>query len=498
MTKNRLVIVGAGIAGLSAGVYACNAGFDVTVLEQGHNPGGMSTSWKRKGYTIEGGIHWLTGSSEKLPQNRVWKEVGALGENNPVIVRDPLYTLVENGRRIPLYRDPARMAEALVEAAPEDEKAIRRLERQIRALEHFHTPLGYIRGLKTRDRRKTASFKLLRDILPALFVLPSIMTKTIGSYLLQFKNESVRTLLGSFINHEQNAITLLFTLATYAVGDGGYPKGGSLVMSGNMEKKYLSLGGKLHYGSKVSRVMVENGRVSGVCYNGDEFIPADAVIVTADARTAIDSLFGQPLQDKWARKMRREMDVDQCLFFSMGVKSDLSACPHNPAFRLQKRFEYAGCSCDVLLLNIYSGEDHAPEGCAVVTSLLFGDMYDYWKTAREDGTYRQKKQELSERILNLVQDCLPESAGKVEFTDLATPFTVQRYCSTYKGGFMSLWKAGKKPANAPIKYKNIQGLYFAGQRTKISGGLPVAVTSGREAVQYLCRDTGSIFVEQTA
>lgn len=494
--SNKLVIIGAGISGLSAGVYACQSGFDVTILEKGHNPGGLSTSWKRKGYTIEGGIHWLTGSSDKLPHNRIWKEVGALCDNNPVIVKDPLYTLMDKGRRIPLYRDPAKMARTLIEVAPEDEKAIRRLERHIRALEHFHAPLRNIRGVKAQSRPKTNIAALLRDILPAIFVLPAIMTKSIGTYLRQFKNESVRTLLGSFINSEQNAITLLFTLATYAVGDGGYPKGGSLVMSKNMERKFLSLGGTLLYGSEASRVEVENGRVCAVRYNGDKLIEADAVIVSADARTAIDSLFAQPLQDKWARKLRRDMEVDQCLIFSMGVKADLSAYPHNLAFKLEQPFEYAGCSCNLLLLNIYSGEDHAPEGCAAVTSLLFGDMYDYWKAAREDGTYKQNKQELSARIVALIESCLPELEGKVEFTDLATPVTVQRYCSTYKGGFMSLWKAGKKPANAPIKHKSISGLYFAGQRTKLSGGLPVAVSSGREAVQYLCRDTDAIFVEQ--
>ena len=168
--SNKLVIIGAGISGLSAGVYACQSGFDVTILEKGHNPGGLSTSWKRKGYTIEGGIHWLTGSSDKLPHNRIWKEVGALCDNNPVIVKDPLYTLMDKGRRIPLYRDPAKMARTLIEVAPEDEKAIRRLERHIRALEHFHAPLRNIRGVKAQSRPKTNIAALLRDILPAIFV----------------------------------------------------------------------------------------------------------------------------------------------------------------------------------------------------------------------------------------------------------------------------------------------------------------------------------------
>ena len=65
MTEKNVIIIGAGIAGLSAGVYAAKAGFKTTILESHIIPGGLSTSWKRKGYLFEGGMHWLTGSSEK-------------------------------------------------------------------------------------------------------------------------------------------------------------------------------------------------------------------------------------------------------------------------------------------------------------------------------------------------------------------------------------------------------------------------------------------------
>ena len=66
MAEKKLVVVGAGIAGLSAGVYAQRSGFETVILEKHIIPGGLSTSWTRKGYLFEGGMHWLTGSSEKL------------------------------------------------------------------------------------------------------------------------------------------------------------------------------------------------------------------------------------------------------------------------------------------------------------------------------------------------------------------------------------------------------------------------------------------------
>ncbi|MBR5668466.1 MAG: FAD-dependent oxidoreductase, partial [Spirochaetales bacterium] len=119
----KLIVIGAGISGLAMAVYAARSGYDVTVLEQHIVPGGLSTSWKRKGYYFEGGMHWLTGSSPKLPLNRVWREVGALKENNPVYNRPVLYTIIgagKDGANLELYRDLDKLEAHLTETSPSD------------------------------------------------------------------------------------------------------------------------------------------------------------------------------------------------------------------------------------------------------------------------------------------------------------------------------------------------------------------------------------------
>jgi phytoene dehydrogenase-like protein len=63
--SKQVIVIGGGVAGLSAAIYAKRSGFDVTLCEQHSIVGGMCTSWRRKGYLFEGAIHWLTGSSPK-------------------------------------------------------------------------------------------------------------------------------------------------------------------------------------------------------------------------------------------------------------------------------------------------------------------------------------------------------------------------------------------------------------------------------------------------
>ncbi|MCL2877583.1 MAG: hypothetical protein FWF13_02250 [Acidobacteria bacterium] len=55
---------------------------------------------------------------------------------------------------------------------------------------------------------------------------------------------------------------------------------------------------------------------------------------------------------------------------------------------------------------------------------------------------------------------------------------------------------GMKMKAYPAGIKGLSGVYFAGQRKIPPGGLPVALMSGRKAVQYLCRDADTVFVSE--
>lgn len=489
----KVIIVGGGIAGLSAGIYARQSGFDTTIFEMHSIPGGNSTSWRRKGCLFEGGMHWLVGSSEKAPGHKIWKEIGALQDNNPVYNRDPFLTYIDGGETICLYRNADRLKKHLLEISPEDEKAINTLIKDIKAFGKMSMPVTDIKGVKLKYK-STPPVSMLFAMLGALARMGKLSKITVAQYANRFEHKGIRAMLRSVVGRsEYCASSIAFTLGGFSVGDAGYPQGGSLRMAQNMADTFTSLGGKIEYNKRVEKVLVENGKAAGVLVDGKAY-NSDAVIVTVDALAAIDKLFDAPLHEPWMEELRREITPINCTFVSLGVAADLSHMPENMLFPLKNPFEYGSQRVDTIGFNNYASyKDYSPKGCTAMTCALIEDNYDQWQQAARDGTYEQKKQELAGLIIDRLGELVPETLGKVEVWDVATPLTYERYCGTYRGSWMSVMKTGQHRQQYPCKSEQINRLCFAGQRLMIPGGLPVASSTGRMAVQHLCKDAGEVF-----
>ncbi|MCL2444452.1 MAG: FAD-dependent oxidoreductase, partial [Treponema sp.] len=239
----KVVVIGAGIAGLSAAIYAQRSGFDVTLCEQHSIAGGMCTSWKRKGYLFEGAIHWLTGSSSKTPLYQVWKDTGALNDNVKVQLEDPFCAVEYEGQILNLYRDINKTVKQLIDASPKDKKKLLRLAKDVKAFTNVQMPVYDIKGIKA-ENPKRMGFGTLIKMMPALPVLSKTNKMSCKDYIEQFEHKGIQRLF-RIVPDDYSALSLIATLATLNTGDGGYPEGGSLAMIDRMVKTFESLGGKL-------------------------------------------------------------------------------------------------------------------------------------------------------------------------------------------------------------------------------------------------------------
>lgn len=489
----KLIVIGAGISGLACGVYARRSGFETLILEKAANPGGVSTSWKRKGYTFEGGIHWLIGAKEGLPLHDVWTETGALQGNNPVVYKDPIYTLMAGDATVRLYRDFRKTEAELGPLSRRDRLWLAMLRFHVWSFSHFHPVIQDAVGLKVRTPRPFSLWEFVK-MTPALVLSPFLMLISARQYAARFRNPHIRALLHCVVSPNINALSLIYTLSTFHAGDSGYPLGGSLRMAQNMADTFTGLGGEIRYRTPALEIVREDGRLKGV-RTAEGLLEADAVVISMDARSAIDRLFAEPLQDRWARKMRRNLRTTQCMFAAFGVRADLSAYPRCMYITMDPALEIAGLRFAALQVNNYAWEkDYAPEGCTTLTLILDGQSYRWWKAAKEDGSYREKKNAVLALLEERLGAVIPEMKGRVEVTDLATPMTYVRYCDTHEGSYMTEWLPLKATVTAPIRYRD--GIYFTGQRTGFSGGLPPAAMGAWKTAQALCKDFGVEFVRK--
>lgn len=114
----RMVIVGAGIAGLATGYYARVNGFETTILESQNGPGGLCAAWTRKGYTFDTSMHMLV-SSRRGPFHRMWEELGIVGDRT-FHYHDLLGVIEGREKRLSLYADRERLRSELHALSPSD------------------------------------------------------------------------------------------------------------------------------------------------------------------------------------------------------------------------------------------------------------------------------------------------------------------------------------------------------------------------------------------
>ncbi len=82
--NKKILIIGGGVAGLSAGIYAKLNGFDAEIIEMHSVTGGQCTAWERKGYRFDYCLHWLVGT-RKGPFNDIWKTTNVINDQVEII-----------------------------------------------------------------------------------------------------------------------------------------------------------------------------------------------------------------------------------------------------------------------------------------------------------------------------------------------------------------------------------------------------------------------------
>ena len=498
MKPKSIIVVGAGITGLSAGCYGQMNGYRTQIFEMHDSPGGLCTSWKRKGYTIDGCLAWLVGSSPGVGFYRIWQELGAV-QGQHMIEHDE-YLRIEGkaGRTFIVYRDIDRLEQHMKELAPQDANMIEELTGAARTCAKYDLPVDKapeLYGMIDGSR-------FLIRMLPFLRLMSKWKKVTLHEYAGRFSDPFLRQafpLLGDLPGFSMAAIIMV--LAWMHRKSAGYPLGGSLAFSRLIERRYLDLGGEIHYRSPVREIIVENDKAVGVrLVDGTEH-RSDVVISAADGHSTIfDMLGGRYINDK-IRGYYDELPIFPGLTqISLGVARSFEGLPSSAVYLLDEPATIAGRQRKYLGVEIYNFDPTlAPQGKTVVRVMLASD-YAYWKDLRQHAErYKAEKEKVADQVVALLDQRYPGLAGQVEMRDVATPATWERYTGNWRGSFEG-WLITRKTFPPFRMSKTLPGLknfFMVGQWVEPGGGVPTAAMSGRNVIQIICKRDRRKFVTQT-
>lgn len=493
---NKAVIIGGGIAGLSAGIFAQKNSFQSIILEKNHTLGGECTGWDRKGYHIDGCIHWLVGTKKGTPIHDLWTAVGAL-DGVEIYNPESFLAFEYEGVTVHLYRNLDRLRSRWLELSPQDERAIYDFCKTIEQLHSFEIPVGKPEDLMGLIEK----IKFMLSMKDAVLIMQKFGKISLKEYAENFKHPALRETLASFLPEGYSASSVLFALAAFTKGQASIPYGGSKKFALRMVERYLTLGGKIEASCEAVELDIDRNKVQRVICNNGKTFEADYFIAACDAHVLYERLLKGDYPDpEFQKRYNNSADypLGSEIRIALGYEGKMDNIPRTLRFPVDP-FEINETSIEYLTMTHYSYEpDFAPDGHTLITCSInqFHLDYDFWHVlAKDSKAYCREKSKIGEEVIRAIETRFPQMKGKLDLLDVATPKTFERYCNAYRGAFMSfLPTVGGKMLAHTGRIKGLQNIFLSGQWLQPPGGLPVALITGKDTIMRLCKTKKQPFI----
>ena len=497
MPRDRVVIVGAGIAGLVSAFALAARGLDVTLIERAAAPGGKMRQLAIGSAQIDSGPTVFT-------MRWVFDELfAAVGRKFADHVRlRPLEILARHAwdehTRLDLFADEERSVEAIGDFAGAAEAArYRSFCRDSRRIyEILEKP--FLRASQPSMGRLIGA-NGFRGLMQLPQIKPfSSMWSALSQY---FHDPRLRQLFGRYATYcGSSPFTAPATLmlVAHVEREGVWSiEGGMHGLAAALADGAKSLGATIRYGQEVSEILVSCGRANGVKLSSGERIAADAVIVNADVAAVANGLFGIQARRAAAAIPARARSLSAMTWSVAAKTSGFPLSRHNVFFS----GDYAAEFDDIF------GHDRLPHEPTVYVCAQDRDAGNAIEAGEErllvlvnapaNGdrqTYDAAEvEQCAQRTFGVLERCGLRIHRRPETTQVTTPADFNNLFPATGGALYGRsshgWTASFQRPGARTR---IPGLYLAGGSTHPGPGVPMAALSGRSAAASLMTDLGSI------
>jgi len=486
--EKKVLIVGAGLGGLSTGVYAQLNGYQAHIYEQHTKSGGLAATWKRKGYLIDGGIHFLSGHKPNINLYKILQELGAANYNYIDMETYGRFHDLKTGFKIDITNNLEKLESDLLTAFPEDTSVINDLMRGTRALSKIDLSIfGY---------EKPGELYGLKDKIKDFWIAKGIWKYFTGKYnrsIREYTQKLHSPILTDFLMKvflpDVPTWFIMMILAMIGTNQMCLLGDGSNEFAKCIERRFLSLGGEITYSNGVKTIIVEEGVAKGIVLDNGEKIFADYVISTVDGHhTIYDLLGGRFINDEIHHRYQNLKTVPPLFVATFGVTREFLEEPWLIITNLEEPLVLGNCTIKEITYRIFNySNKFAPAGKTVVQVMIEAN-WDFWEKLHNNETqYKKEKEAIVEKILSEMEEIFPHISQSVEMTDIVTPYTYFRYTRSHKGSIMGFMPEASTMMDIWDKsLPGLQNFYHAGQYSFSIGGVLAAIISGRHVIQLMC------------
>lgn len=462
-----IVIIGSGIAGLAAGCYAQMNGYRTHILEAQNSPGGLCTALSRQGYVLDGGLHYIFGTSPGQPFYSMWEELGAV--QGLEFVNQTLFMQVQRheGEALNVYSNPDELEAHLKALSPQDAKLIEQFCNGVRTFKAFDLSMLQQKPKALMTGADWA--KVGRRVLPFVAI-----ARQVGQSLPERFGHPVQT---SFFANRRSSNVFLARCA----GDGGDVAAGLFrqwqcrlpggwivaVCRGNCPAlprfgwhDRVRLSGRTGDGRWRSRHW-------GASYQPANLPRQPRHLCLRWSPHAVSPAPGQVSQPPARKALYRQAARPFAISDVSGPQSRPVGQPHWVTHLLDQPLTLAGAEHREVGVKHYSFDPSlAPAGKSVMMAMVT-TPYVHWQNTYGEQPIATTNLPEVQTVLDCLDTLYPGLANDVEVMEVSTPLSLEQRSDNWQGA-SSGWLLTKETLplmikGVPKRLPGLEAFYMAGQ-----------------------------------
>lgn len=486
-----VIVIGAGIGGLSTAALLAKAGKSVLLVERHDRPGGYAHGFRRKNFHFDSGVHLISGCGAEGYRNgsTIHKICQAAGID-PQAVFQPIQSYaraVFPEFEVPLQAGETAFVDGLAERFPQEKPRLLALMRLCRLLAE---EAMLAEEVLAQGRSASVSPTV---VLANLFrYRRTTLAEALDEFLIDPRLKSACAALWPYLGLPPSQLSFLYwasMMAGYTYEGGFYCRGSFQVYANCLAQVIERQGGEVMLNSSVRRIVVEQGKVGGIVLENGQVIRAETVVSNADARQTAELLIGQEhLPDGHCQALAK-LTPSLSIFVSY-LATDLplsgqahahesffyDSFDHEASFALTRDGRANWFSATIPTL---ADPSLAPAGQHV---LLLTTLCPF----QTGQSWRQAKQPFHQRLLQQAERHFPGLNEHLIFTESGSPRTLERYTLNQQGAAYGFAPSPDQIGpNRPDVRGVLPGLFHTGHWTRPGGGVAGVSVSAQLAAQAI-------------